>query len=287
MKDDNLRRSNTVYLAFGLQSGGTTLISYCFLQRADVAGVLDWFHDRLPDLPPREGRANYWCKCTIASFRAREVIEYFQDQGYKVRAVLIVRDVRRAYDSLIGRTYGRNGTTAEDPPLRTRFRRFLEDWEFFRRTGLPIMALESFMRDPEMELQRVCDEMRLPWDQGMVSWPFDPSEVWDGKGGNQGFVDGIERDLVSSLRPQLVERKLQKIPLEDLDWIDRTFAEFNAVQGYPEHLPDELLLDLPKHALRPQLENSGRYRAMVLKRTIHRALPGLQILRRRLNRDRT
>ena len=36
----------------GLQSGGTTLISWCFLQRADTDGILDANNDVFADLPP-------------------------------------------------------------------------------------------------------------------------------------------------------------------------------------------------------------------------------------------
>ena len=279
-------RRDVVYLGFGLQSGGTTLVSYCFLQRADLAGVLDCFHDRLPDPPsPPEGRA-YWCKCTIASFRAQETIAYFEDLGFETRPLLVVRDVRHAFDSLIGKSYGRNATTAEDPPLRTRFRRFLDDWEHFRDAGLPVMTLEAFTADPEGELRRVCAALGLPWDAAMLTWPQAPARIWDGRGGNQGFVDGIGADLRSSLRPAEVTRGLRKIGRADLDWLDRTFAGYNRALGYPAALPPDQVADLPEGAEAPSLRNAGRYASIRARAAVYRMLPGLRKMRRGLTRER-
>ena len=43
-------------LCGGLQSSGTTLVSYCFLQRGDTDGVLDADNDLLPALDPQLAR---------------------------------------------------------------------------------------------------------------------------------------------------------------------------------------------------------------------------------------
>ena len=45
-------REKALILCGGLQSSGTTLISYCFLQRGDTDGVLDADNDLLPALDP-------------------------------------------------------------------------------------------------------------------------------------------------------------------------------------------------------------------------------------------
>ncbi len=47
----------SLLLCGGLQSSGTTLISYCFLQRGDTDGVLDADNDLLPALDPQSGAA--------------------------------------------------------------------------------------------------------------------------------------------------------------------------------------------------------------------------------------
>ena len=43
-------RTNVLYLCGGLQSSGSTLVSWCFLQRPDMDGVLDADSDLLPVL---------------------------------------------------------------------------------------------------------------------------------------------------------------------------------------------------------------------------------------------
>ena len=278
-------KRKTVWLGFGLQSGGTTLISYCFLQRHDMFGVLDWFHDRLPDAPPNPRPGRYWCKSTIASFRAEETIAYFEDLGYRIQPLLVVRDVRRAFDSLIGKPYGRNSTTAEDPPLRTRFRRFSEDWRFFRTHGLPIMKLEAFIQAPEEALRRACAQMELDWDPAMVDWPKPPGAVWDGRGGNQGFIDGIGANLAASLRPAEVARPLRKIGRVDIDWLDTVFADYNAALGYPKRLPVDQTARLPADALVPDIRQATRYPAMQRRERLYRAVPALRRMRRKLRME--
>src|SRR5690242_18747883 len=111
-------------LCAGLQSGGTTLVSWCFLQRADTNGVLDMAHDNL--------RVNFeavttpvvWVKMTVGAFRWSDVCQMYRDLGWQPEPLLVVRDVRATFASLMKKDYGFNGTTAEEPPLRMRFRRF-------------------------------------------------------------------------------------------------------------------------------------------------------------------
>src|SRR2546423_32706 len=67
-----MTRPKPLYLCAGLQSSGSTVVSWCFLQRADMDGVFDARNDILPDIPdvtaPRA-----WCKITISSFRFSEM----------------------------------------------------------------------------------------------------------------------------------------------------------------------------------------------------------------------
>ena len=70
-----------------------------------------------------------WYKNTIGSFRLSELISHYEDEGWAVSPLLIIRDVRDTWASLSPSPIGVNGFTAEDPPLRLRFRRFKEDWE--------------------------------------------------------------------------------------------------------------------------------------------------------------
>ena len=112
-----------LYLAAGLQSSGSTLVSWCFLQRPDMNGFLDADHDLLRDIPQDIGTPLAWFKMTISCFRLSEMAAHYEDAGWDVRPLLIVRDVRHVWNSLCRKPYGRNGTTAEDPPLRARMRR--------------------------------------------------------------------------------------------------------------------------------------------------------------------
>src|SRR3954453_17075932 len=121
-------RKNALILCAGMQSSGTTLISYCFLQRADTNGVLDADNDLLPAIDERLARPFAWYKTTISCFRLSEIAQYYRDSGWDVRTLLVLRDLRTVWASLHKKSYGRNGITAEDPPLRLRIRRFIEDW---------------------------------------------------------------------------------------------------------------------------------------------------------------
>ena len=120
-----MSRPQPLYLCAGLQSSGSTVVSWCFLQRADMDGVFDARNDILPEVPP-VATPLAWCKITISSFRFSEMKAYYEDEGYAVHPLLVVRDVRAVFNSLLKKHYGSNGITAEEPPLRMRLRRFRE-----------------------------------------------------------------------------------------------------------------------------------------------------------------
>src|SRR2546421_4373251 len=120
-----------LYLCAGTQSSGSTLISWCFLQRSDMDGILDADYDVLPRMPEKLSAPLPWCKFTIAAFRFSDVQHHLEDEGWRVRPLLVVRDVRAVFNSLVTKTYGRNGTTADDPPIRLRLRRFPAAWATF------------------------------------------------------------------------------------------------------------------------------------------------------------
>ena len=68
-----MARNNALILCAGLQSSGTTLVSYSFLQRADTNGVLDADNDLLPALDPNLAQPYAWYKTTVSSFRLSEI----------------------------------------------------------------------------------------------------------------------------------------------------------------------------------------------------------------------
>ncbi|RTZ74771.1 MAG: hypothetical protein DSZ02_04625, partial [Gammaproteobacteria bacterium] len=96
-----------VILATGLQSSGSTLLSWCFLQRPDMDGTLDGDCDLIP-LPPEGVVTPYlWYKTTISSFDLEEQIRLLEDEGRQVRPLLVTRDVRAVWISLMRKPYGR------------------------------------------------------------------------------------------------------------------------------------------------------------------------------------
>jgi hypothetical protein len=257
----------TLYLCAGTQSSGSTLISWCFLQRPDMDGVLDARFDHLPVVPPKLSAPLPWVKFTIACFRFSEVASYFEDEGWNVRPLLVVRDARSVFNSLIKKSYGRNGITADDPPLRLRLRRFLEDWRLFRDLGWPMLRYEDFAADPVPALRHACDGMQLPWHDSMASWPKKLEEIADPGFGNETFVLTRARSLADSIRSSLAQIKTGNIPRRDLEWIETEFTDMNQAMGYPEHVSSAAPASLPERAI-PRFENTRRHERLRRKHRV-------------------
>ncbi|MCS7047067.1 MAG: sulfotransferase [Gemmataceae bacterium] len=225
-----------LYFCVGPQSSGSTLISWCFLQRRDMDGILDADNDIFAEVPRQLRAPLPWIKTTISSFRFCEQLAYYQDAGWTVHPLLVCRDVRAVYASLRTKSYGRNGTTAEDPPLRLRLRRFREDWELFRAKGWPILQYERFLQQPEDELRAACAGLGLPWDEAMLTWPKPAHEIFDTRHGNEHFRQSCGGNLRQSLRPSAPPLEALDIPGGELAWLESEFAEYNRVNGYPAHV---------------------------------------------------
>lgn len=226
-------RNNALILCAGLQSSGTTLVSYCFLQRADTNGVLDADNDLLPTIDPNLARPYAWYKTTISCFRQSEIAQYFRDAGWDVRTLLVLRDLRSVWASLRNKPYGRNGITAEDPPLRLRVRRFVEDWRSTQSSGGATMRYEDFVASPTTTLQQACESLGLPWDVSMLTWPKPPDRIADRKNGNGSFWDSRGANLMSSLKQFRQRHSDLHLPARDLSWLETEFRDFNYANGYP------------------------------------------------------
>jgi hypothetical protein len=224
-------------LCAGLQSGGTTLASWCFLQRADCDGVLDMKRDVLQTDLSRATQPLTWVKMTVSSFRWLEVQEQYRDMGWAPEPLLIVRDVRSAFASLQSRSYGFNGTTAEDPPLRMRFRRFLLDWQLFRENDWPILKFEELVIEPDATLQRACEDLHLPWDDAMVKWPKSLNDIAYVGTPNRRFASSIVAgNLHDAIDVDALTLNVETVPPVEHAWLEEMFADYNRVHGYPEHL---------------------------------------------------
>jgi hypothetical protein len=257
-----------LFLCGGLQSSGSTLVSWCFLQRSDMDGVLDARFDMVPSMPPV--KATPWLKFTIACFRFSEGRAALEDQGWSITPLLVVRDVRSVFNSLITKSYGRNGTTADDPPLRLRLRRFKEDWLLFREKGWPLLRFESLLTDGQRPLEAACQQMQLPWDEGMTHWKKEQSQIAAAGYGNETFIRNRKVSLAESIDPSQVKVKTDKIPLPDLEWMEQEFADFNAAMEYPAHVPPQA--SAGKSWAAPRFEFTRRYERIARQKPVVRLL---------------
>ena len=234
-------------------------------------GVLDARFDHLPAVPHTLSAPLPWVKFTIACFRFSEVKSYFEDEGWEVRPLLVVRDVRSVFNSLIKKKYGRNGITADDPPIRLRLRRFLEDWRLFRDRGWPVLSYEHFAADSLNQLKDLCGKMQLPWDEAMAAWPKRVEQIADPGFGNETFALSRGASLAQTIKASLATVKTENIPRADLEWLEHEFADFNVAMGYPSHVPPAASPALPGRAV-PRFENTRRYERLRRKYRLSRVL---------------
>jgi hypothetical protein len=200
-------------------------------------GVLDGESDLLPRIALDLGRPFAWYKTTISSFRLNELMNLYRDVGWEVHPLLIVRDVRYIWSSLLSKPYGLNGFSAEDPPLRLRFRRFKDDWELFRESGWPILRYESFVEAPETTLREICQQLELAWDESMLNWPKRACEIADAGRGSESFRKTQGQNLAETLARHSGRHKKEiRVGSDDLAWLEEEFHVFNAENGYPFRL---------------------------------------------------
>lgn len=199
-----------------------------------------------------------WVKMTVGSFRTTDVVSIYSDMGFEVKPMLVVRDVRFAFSSLIRKIYGINGNTAEDPPLRLRYRRFLEDWQVFRDKGWPILVYEKFVQDPEVELRKLTESMSLPWHDSMLDWPKSEDAISYLSPGNETFLQsrGKNQGLKEALMSNKANFTENMIAEKDLTWLEDTFHQFNVENGYPEHI-ENISMNCPDSRI-PQAEATTR-----------------------------
>jgi hypothetical protein len=160
-----------------------------------------------------------------------------------VRPLLVLRDLRAVWASLCRKEYGRNGITAEDPPLRLRVRRFVEDWRNLTNGTLApvsspaaLMRYEDLIAAPRETLQRLCAQLHLPWDEAMVEWPKSPAQIAHRNNGNDSFWASLAGGLLETIaRYERKERKLQ-LAAVDLEWLESEFSDFNQANSYPLHI---------------------------------------------------
>jgi hypothetical protein len=194
---------------------------------------LDADNDLLPFLDPRLGTPHAWYKTNVGSFRMSELVRHYGDLGWDVYPLLVVRDLRDLWARLVGGSYAPNGITAEDPPLRMRFRRFAEDCSDFAHAGWPIIKYESLIATPEPILRTACQQLDLPWDKAMLRWPKMPAQIADCRRKDQSFWNVPHDSLISTVGHYQQQSTPKPITAVDLQWLEHEFRDFNELNGYP------------------------------------------------------
>jgi hypothetical protein len=221
--------------------------------------VFDARNDILPDIPA-VATPLAWCKITVSSFRFSELKAHYEDEGFEVHPLLVVRDVRAVFNSIVKKHYGSNGITAEEPPLRMRLRRFKEDWELFRDRNWPAIRYETLVVEPEPTLRAACDALLIPWDEGMLTWPKQKDQIAAPRHGSPTFRQSLGSSFGETVKPSLADLKVGNVPPDDLAWIEREFAEFNRSFDYPQHAPPAGDWPGPERRAVPRWENTRRHR---------------------------
>ncbi|MBK9029070.1 MAG: class I SAM-dependent methyltransferase [Propionivibrio sp.] len=190
-----------LYLCGGMQSSGSTLVSWCFLQRQDLDGVLDMDNAQIHQDFSRVTTDSVWLKMTIGSFRLAELAAMFEAQGWEVRPLLIKRNLTSVVGSLRGKPYGFDGVTGEEPPLCIRLQRYLADLDTAKAKGWPIIDYERLIASPREELAQACSTLGLPWDEGMMTWQKSEASIAYTANGNPTFIDSKQgkADLLSTI----------------------------------------------------------------------------------------
>ncbi len=239
-----------LFLCAGLQSSGSTILSWCFLQRSDTAGILDLPSNGVQFLP-YVSEKYAWVKMTISSFTLRELSAFFEDHGWNVSPVLIVRDLRSVYASLRKKEYGANGTTAADPPLRMRIRRFICEWEYFVDNKLPIIKFEKFLTNPKDTLLKACEDLNIEWQTDMIYWPKAQGDINGVSHANKTFRESLgKKDLYSCVNLTKSKASYREIPRKEIEWLEEEFIEYNKVNNYilrSGTVGSEDYLDIPQY----------------------------------------
>lgn len=201
-----LRRTaepRSMVLCGGMQSSGSTLVSMCFLQRDDMDGIYDMDNPFIQQDFSRVFSSTVWVKMTIGSFRLRELIDLYTAQGWLVHPLLVYREPEEILASLITKWYGLDGCTGDDPPLFTRFTRYMSDIQDAKAKKWPVLNYAEFISAPEEVLLRICALLKLPWDPRMMTWPKADTAFAYPSSGNEslretlasesGLVDTINR----------------------------------------------------------------------------------------------
>ena len=159
----------------------------------------------------------------------------------------------------MGKPYGAERDYGRRPPLRIRLRRFHEDCRAFQAAGWPVLRYESLLEQPEATLRSTCADLKLPWDDGMLSWPKAVREIADAQWGNDTFWTTRGETLAQTLANHASRQKPLAIAQADLEWLDGEFGEYNRQYGYPLHVGPAAAASQPAGGEAPSFQVTRRY----------------------------
>lgn len=254
-------RPRTLYLCGGLQSSGSTLVSWCFLQRHDLDGVFDMENSVIHQDFSRVQTETVWLKMTIGSFRLIELASLYEAQGWVVKPFLVHRDLAYVYRSLRGKPYGFDGATGDEPPIFIRIQRYLADLEAFSVRGWPVLSYENLVRNPRGELERVCTLLGLAWDEAMISWPKNETSIAYMANGNPTFQSTKQGtpDLFSSIA-KFQQREATMKASNQADYLETMLDDLDRFSGFASKPTDESHLN---HRTLPPVKFWGTRRQLL------------------------
>ncbi len=214
-------------LATGLQSGGTTVVSGAFLKHPDLDGILDMASDRIDTNLRLVNSPVTWVKMTTISFTWREVAEIYQMQGYDIHPLMIVRNPYDVWASLKTKWYGINSVTAEDPPLVLRFRRFLSDWNWFRKQNKTIICFEEFILNPVQTLETACKSLPIEYIESLVNDRVKLDDIAYVSESNQSFMESLGTGVSSKIATH--KKRLSE---SEYNWITESYKDVIKHYGY-------------------------------------------------------
>ena len=256
-------------LATGLQSGGTTVVSHAFLKHPELDGILDMASDRIETNLARVSAPVVWVKMTTIAFRWEEVAAVYEQQGYEVYPLLIVRNPFDAWASLKHKWYGLNGVTAEDPPLMLRFSRFLKDWLQFKQHGWPVMCFEDFVANPEAALNKACEALPIEFNAAMLEAKSNVDDIAYVSESNASFAENLSQGVVGN-----VAKRIATLAEDEVNWLQSTFSQMNDEFGYSNRHG----VDASRRELAPNPFDSRRHLGFgpqVLAKKVSAKLPAL------------
>lgn len=265
----------TLYLCGGMQSGGSTLVSWCFLQRHDLDGVLDMENALIKQDFSRVKTQSVWLKMTIGAFRLTELVALYEAQGWVVRPLLVQRDLSMVYQSLHDKPYGFDGATGDEPPIFVRMQRYLADFAAAQAKGWPILKYEDLIDNTMDELRRVCVLLNLSWDESMITWPKNEKSIAYMENGNPSFLNSKRRsiDLLTAISTyQTKEEPLNES--HEPNFLETMIASINNSPAPSVKPPEE---SIPKPILLPSVRFLGT-RRQILETEFNRMLHKLTII---------